>query len=494
MTLENESRQQTGTSTAAGTADTDRQPWSILAVVGVAQMLAMLDSTVVNVALPSIGTDLGASSQVLQWTISGYVLTYGSLLLFGGRLADAVGRRRVFLLGVALFAAASVGAGLAAGGTVLVTSRVVQGIGAAVLSASALSIIIATYRSDRQRNVALTVWSGLGVIGATVGVIFGGLVVEYISWRWVFLANVPIGVVLALAALGAVAPMHRDPSAPRLALRLPTAVMVTFALCCVSYAFIDLQDGLDRARPWVILLVGAAVLAAVVGYERRSVDPLLPLFLLRIKTFALACAGMVMAATLLLGSLYLGSNYFQGAAGLSPLQTGFALLPLCAGSLIAAFGIPSVAAKVGMPRIYLGGVLVQFLSIAALAMLVWNSGAAAPTGVVIALLGVYGLGLPTMFVPLYTFGAAEIPEQHSGTGSGLLNTFNEAGAGMGLAIVAPIAAALASTQLARGASPASAEAHGIAAGFTAAGVCSAIAAGIAVAIVLAFRTTDNAAS
>ncbi|SNR63413.1 drug resistance transporter, EmrB/QacA subfamily [Haloechinothrix alba] len=491
MSLEHESAQETGKGAVVSVEDGHR-PWSILAVVGIAQMLAMLDSTVVNVALPSIGDDLSVSSQALQWTISGYVLTYGSLLLFGGRLADALGRRLVFLLGVSLFVVASVGAGLASTGAVLVTSRVVQGVGAAVLSASALSIIIATYRSDRQRNIALTVWSGLGVIGATIGVIFGGLVVEYVSWRWVFLANVPIGVVLALAALQAVAPMRREPGSRRLPLRLPSAVAVTFALCCMSYAFIDLQDGADRSRPWGFLVVGAVVLAAIVEYERRSTDPLLPLFLMRIKTFSLACAGMVMAATLLLGSLYLGSNYFQKAGGLTPLETGFALLPLCAGSLVAAFGIPSVAEKIGMPRVYLGGVLVQFLAVVALAAVIWNVGSSVPTGVVIALLGVYGLGLPTMFVPLYTFGAAEIPERHSGTGSGLLNTFNEAGAGIGLAIVAPVAAYIAGTQASGGTPAPSAEAHGIAAGFTVAGACSLIAGLIAVAIVRAFRIAETA--
>lgn len=463
------------------------QPWGTLAVVGIAQMLVMLDSTVVNVALPSIGADIAASPQALQWAISGYVLTYGSLLLFGGRLADAFGRRLMFLVGIGIFSLASLAAGLASTGAVLVSARLAQGVGTAVLSAAALSIIVATYRSSRQMNIALTVWSGLGVIGATVGVIFGGVVVEYASWRWVFLVNLPIGLVLALAATVTVAAMRREHGTQRLPVRLPSAVTVTFSLGCISYAFIDMQEGIDRLRPWGFLVLGVVVLAGVVGYERRASDPLLPLFLLKIKTFALACAGMVMAATLLLGSLYLGSNYFQRAAGLTPLETGFALLPLCAGSLIAAFSIPKLAERIGTPRIYLSGVLIQLGTIIVLAAITWGADQAVPTAWVIAVLGIYGLGLPSMFVPLYTFGAAEIPEKHSGTGSGLLNTFNESGAGMGLAIVAPIAAYVSSTRFAGGTPASAAEAHGIAAGFTALGVCSFIAVLIAVAIVRAFR-------
>lgn len=480
-----------------GQAEPDRapsaadQPWGTLAVVGIAQMLAMLDSTVVNVALPSIGLDISASPQALHWTISGYVLTYGSLLLFGGRLADAYGRRAVFLAGLAIFALASVSAGLASTDAALVASRVTQGVGTAALSAAALSIIVATYRSPRQMSIALTVWSGLGVIGATIGVILGGAIVEFISWRWVFLINLPIGLVLAVAALGAVAPMRREPGAARLPLRVPSAVAVTTSLSCISYAFIDMQLGLDRIGPWIFLTAGLMVLALVVSHERKASDPLLPLFLMKIKTFGLSCAGMVMAATLLLGSLYLGSSYFQEAIGLSPLQTGFALLPLCAGSLVAAFGIPSLAGKIGMPKIYLSGVVVQFISIVALATITWSASTqTSATAAIIALLGIYGLGLPTMFVPLYTFGAAEIPEQHSGTGSGLLNTFNESGAGMGLAIVAPITAYISSTQLTGVTSHHVAESHGIAAGFTAMAVCSLIAAVIAFAIVRAHQTTS----
>ncbi|MFC8392612.1 MFS transporter [Streptomyces sp. NPDC057238] len=463
------------------------RPWGVLAVAGIAQMLVMLDSTVVNVALPSIGSDIHAGAQALQWAISGYVLTYGSLLLLGGRLADVRGRRAMFLTGIAIFTLASCAAGLAGNGVTLVASRIAQGVGTAVLSAAALSIIVATYRSERQMKIALTVWSGLGVVGAAIGVIIGGAIVEYISWRWVFLINLPIGIALSLAALRTVAPMERRADTPAPSLRLPTAVLVTAALCCISYAFIDMQQGFGQAAPWVFLVVGLAVMAFVIRAERHAADPLLPLFLMKVKTYALACFGMVMAATLLLGSIYLGSNYFQQAAGLTPLETGFAMLPLCLGSLISAFGIPRLAGRIGMPKIYLCGVAVQLVCSVALAAITWSTTTAPPVGVVIAVMGLYGLGLPSMFVPLYTFGAAEIPEQHSGTGSGLLNTFNEAGAGMGLAIVAPIAAYIGTHQQATGTSQPVADAHGIGAAWIALSVCALIAGIIATAIVRVFR-------
>lgn len=455
-----------------------KAPWSALAIAGIAQMLIMLDSTIVNVALPSIGRDLQAGPIALQWTVGGYVLTYGALLLFGGRLADTVGRRNAFLVGLAVFGAASLACGVAGNEQVLVAARLGQGVGAAVLSASALSIIVATYgRIPAQLNTALTVWSGLGVIGATVGVILGGLIVESLSWRWAFLINIPILLAVLVAALARLAPMRGSGDTK---MRLPTAVVATLGIGLLCFGFIQLQEGLGEPWPWAALVASVVLIALLVRHQNRAQDPLLPVFLLRVRAYAWAGFGLLLAATLMLGALYLASNYLQNAHGMSPLRTGFALLPLCLGSLVSAFAIPALAARLGMARIYLIGVVVQLASIAAvIGATASGTGSAA---VVIGALAVFGLGLPTMFVPLYTFGSAPIPETHAGVGSGLLNTFNEAGAGVGLAIVAPISSVVIAAGIGAGATGPEAAAAGAHAGFQVLAVVSLLAGATAVAL------------
>lgn len=426
--------------------DTPTVSCAALAIAGIAQMLVMLDSTVVNVALPSIGDDLNASAITLQWTISGYVLTYGALLLFGGRLADSIGRRRAFMLGLVVFGVSSAACGLATSGSVLVAGRLVQGIGAALLSAAALSIIVATYSAvQSQLNIALTAWSGLGVIGATIGVILGGVIVQALSWHWAFLINLPIVAIVAIAALIKLDAMR---SSQRQSLKLPTAVVATLGIGLVCYGLSRFEEGLAELLPWALLAAGAIILIGLFRFEDKANDPLLPVSLLRTPTYAWAGFGLVLAATLMLGALYLSSNYLQQAHGMSPLATGLALLPLCGGSLISAFTIPGVAEKIGMAKIYVGGVVAQLIALAVIIVTTTND-----TGnslVVICALAVFGLGLPTMFVPLYTFGSAPIPAVKSGVGSGLLNTFNEAGAGVGLAIVAPVSAAVTASGLSTG--------------------------------------------
>lgn len=451
--------------------ETKQVSWAALAIAGIAQMLVMLDSTVVNVALPSIGDDLNASSIALQWTISSYVLTYGSLLLFGGRLADSIGRRRAFVLGLVVFGISSAACGLATSGSILVAGRLVQGVGAALLSAAALSIIVATYGAvQSQLNIALTAWSGLGVIGATIGVILGGVIVQALSWQWAFLINLPIVAVVAIAAFVKLDAMR---SLERQTLKIPTAIVATAGIALVCYGLSRFEEGLGAALPWALLLAGIVVLVGLFRFEDKASDPLLPVSLLRTPTYAWAGFGLVLAATLMLGALYLSSNYLQQAHDMSPLATGLALLPLCGGSLISAFTIPGVAEKIGMAKIYLGGVLAQLVALAVIIATTAND-----TGnvvVVICALAVFGLGLPTMFVPLYTFGSAPIPAEKSGVGSGLLNTFNEAGAGVGLAIVAPVSAAVMASSLASGETAQIASAAGTHMGFWALGGVAALA-------------------
>lgn len=400
----------------------------------------------VNVALPSIGDDLSASPIALQWAISGYVLTYGALLLFGGRLADTIGRRRAFTLGLVVFGFSSAACGFATNGTALVAGRLVQGVGAALLSAAALSIIITTYGPvQRQLNIALTAWSGLGVIGATIGVILGGLIVQALSWRWAFLINLPVVVVVAISTFARLGAMR---SSARQSLKIPTALVAILSIGLICYGLSKFENGLGEALPWALIALGIVVLIGLFWFEDNASDPLLPVTLLRTPIYAWAGFGLVLAATLMLGALYLSSNYLQQAHGLSPLATGLALLPLCAGSLVSAFAIPGIAAKIGISRVYLSGVTAQLIALTAL--IVTTAYDTGNSLIVVSALAIFGLGLPAMFVPLYTFGSTPIPAEKSGVGSGLLNTFNEAGAGVGLAIVAPVSAAAMTASLTAG--------------------------------------------
>jgi MFS family permease len=308
-----------------------------MAVLGAAQLMVMLDSTVVNVALPSIGRSLPAGTAALQWTVGSYVLTYGSLLLLGGRIADVFGRRRSFLAGLALFGAASALCGLAPATPALLAGRFAQGAGAAVLSAAALSAVLAVYRSPGRRRIALAAWSGLGVVGATIGVILGGLLTTALGWRWAFLINVPVAVLTGLAALRAVPPLAAVRRRP---LRLPIALLTTGGPAALSYGLIRLQDGLGTPAAWAGIAVAVLLLALVTVRQAGAEDPLLPLHLLRSPTYALSCAGLSLAAAVMIAGTYLAAGYFQRAHGMPAFAAGLALLPMALSSLLVAVVVP----------------------------------------------------------------------------------------------------------------------------------------------------------
>ncbi|ESU50150.1 MFS transporter [Streptomyces filamentosus] len=457
--------------------------WLPMAAVGVAQLMVMLDVTVVNVALPSIGADLPAGPSALQWVISAYILLYGSLLLFGGRASDVIGRRRAFLAGLLTFAVASALCGLAGNQELLIAGRALQGLGAAVLSAAALSIVLTVYGNEEQRKAALALWSGLGVIGAILGAVLGGLAVSAVSWRWAFLINVPVSLAaagLALRSLPAMAPTGRR------SLRFPTAFLATTGLACLSFGLIQLHDGLTSATAWSSMALSAVLLTVVARMELNRADPLLPLHLLRIPTYWLSSLGLLLAAVVMMSSSYLASNYFQGAHDMSAFATGLALLPMGLASLVFALFVPNLINKVGPGGAYLAGALAQIIGAALLA--------AGPSGVVTAVVAliVIGAGLPTCFVPLYGIGASHVRPEESGVGSALLNTFNESGAALGIAVIGTILATSLLRETASGSSTAQAMTVGVGHGFLALAICAALAAGIALALHRLTRASASA--
>lgn len=465
-------------------ADGGAAPWGAMAVVGIAQLMVMLDSTVVNVALPSIGAQLPAGTAALQWTVSSYVLMYGSLLLLGGRAADVFGRRRTFLTGLTLFGAASVLCGAAPNSVVLLTGRVAQGIGAALLSAAALSAVLAIYQIPAQRKVALTAWSGLGVLGATIGVVLGGLLTTTLSWRWAFLINVPISLVVAVAAFRVVPPLAATSRRP---LRLPVALLASAGLAALLYGLIRLQDGLGDPLAWGSIALAVVLLFILTMLQVGAADPLLPLRLLRLPTYALASVGLLLAAAVMIGSTYLASGYFQRAHDLSAFDTGLALLPMGVSSLVVAVLVPKLADGLGFGRLYLAGAAAQLVG-ALILVLATDSGIVA--GVALAIIGA---GLPSSFVSLYNIGASHVTQADSGVGSGLLNTFNQTGAALGIAAAGTTAAAVAAASVRDGATTAQASLDSTGAGFTVLAACAAVAMVIAAVLIRLTRQPQEAA-
>ncbi|MGP4001359.1 MFS transporter [Streptomyces sp. 8N706] len=458
-------------------------PWTPMAVVGVAQLMVMLDSTVVNVALPSIGAQLPADSSALQWTISAYVLVYGSLLLFGGRVADVLGRRRSFVTGLAVFAAASVLCGLAWNQELLVAGRAVQGLGAALLSAAALSIVLAVYQIPEQRKIALTAWSGLGVLGATIGVVLGGLIVTAINWRWAFLINIPVSLAAGIGALRSLPALSATGTRP---LRLPTAALATAGLASLSFGLIRLQDGMTTTVAWVSIGLAVVLLAVLTVLELGKSDPLLPLHLLRIRTYWLSSIGLLLAAAVMISSSYLASIYFQRAHGMSAFTAGLSLLPMGLASLVVAFIVPKLVSAVGPGGVYLIGAVAQLLGAGVLAT------GDSSTAVTIIALAVIGAGLPSCFAPLYGIGSSHVRMEESGVGSGLLNTFNQTGAALGIAVIGTILTTTVRDQMDSGSSAAQATTTGIGHGFLALAACAVLAAGVALTLRSLTRTPKSA--
>ena len=316
----------------------DSRPWSALAVLALVQFMIVADNTIANVALPSIQDDLGFTTDGLAWVINGYLLTAGGLILFGGRLSDIVGRRRVFLVGAVLFGAASLACGAAPTAEVLVAARFAQGVGEALASPAALSLIAVLFRDPAERAKALGIWGGLSGLGAIVGVVLSGMLTQLLDWRWVFYINLPFAIAAVVLTPRLVGPDGpRDPGAPD-RLDLPGATLVTAGATAVVYGLLaSVRSGWDDPTVIAALLGGAAALTAFVAVEARTRAPLVPLrfFANRTRVSAnLAAVFMigVMAAIFLLLTLYL-----QGVRGYSPIRAGLAYLPFCVGFVAAIF-------------------------------------------------------------------------------------------------------------------------------------------------------------
>jgi EmrB/QacA subfamily drug resistance transporter len=412
----------------------DRRRWLALALLCVVQFMVVLDIAIVNVALPSIQVDLGFSQEDLQWVISAYALVFGGFLLLGGRAADMLGRRRLFLGGIVVFTVASLFAGLAWSEPSLIGARAFQGLGAAIITPAALSILSTTFAEGRERNIALGAWGAVGGFGAVAGVLLGGVLTDALSWEWIFFVNVPVGVVgFALAPL--LLQESRDAHVKRF--DLPGAVLVTGGLSSLVYAITQAgQKGWLSVETMGVFAGSLVLLSAFAAWELRHPEPLMRFGILRTRTVSGAnVAGFIMGTALFSMFLML-TLYMQQVLGYSAMKTGLAYLAV-AGTAIVWSGVAGQL----VTRIGVKPVLVIGMS-ALTAGLLWFTQVSVNGRYVLDLLPgflVLGVGIGFSFVPISISALAGVTASEAGLASGLINTSQQIGGALGIAALSTIA-------------------------------------------------------
>jgi EmrB/QacA subfamily drug resistance transporter len=410
--------------------------WLAFALLAVAFFMTIIDLTIVNVALPTIGRDLHFSETSLQWVVTAYALTFGGFMLLGGRAADLLGRRRIFMAGLALFTAASLGAALSTGEVSLIAARAVQGLGAAIMLPAALSIVMNMFAEGAERNKALGIWGGLGAGGATVGVIAGGLLTRYAGWEYIFYLNVPIGAV-ALALAPRIVPDSRLATTRRRFDALG-AIAGTGGLVLLVAAISQApQYGWGATRTIALLAASAALLAAFLVIENRVKDPLVPLSIFRMRTLAGANAAGLLLGGSFFAFIFVGTLYMQQVLHYSALQTGLAWLAASLTS-IALAGVSQALVTRG------GAKVVMAIGMALIgAGVLWATQVPVHGQFVGNLLGpfvVAGAGTAFAFIPISIAALAGVSEHQAGLASGLLNTSQQLGGAIGIAIASSVAA------------------------------------------------------
>ncbi|MCX5417649.1 MFS transporter [Streptomyces sp. NBC_00059] len=409
----------------------DPRRWKILGLVGVAQLMLILDVTVVAIALPHLGADLGLEREALTWVVSGYTLAFGGLLLLGGRAADLFGARRLVLLGLVLFAGASLLAGLGESGGMLLAGRVIQGLSAAMLSPAALSLVVTLFEGE-ERNRALGIWSSLGGSGAALGVLLGGLLTAGPGWPWVFFVNVPVGLALVVALRAYLPPQRRATSGRVDALG---AILVTAATGTLTYALIRAGD-----KGWITMATAGLVVAALLLYwafaawQRRTATPLMDIRLLTRRPVATGTLLILVATALMIMVFFLGTFYLQDHRGHGPLTTGLFFLPVALATMAGANAAGRVIGRAGSRTLGVTGLLVAAAGMTAPAL--WENTAATVAGIAVA-----AAGTGALFVVASATALGQIEPHEAGLASGILSTFHEFGASLGAAVVSSMAAA-----------------------------------------------------
>jgi EmrB/QacA subfamily drug resistance transporter len=413
----------------------ERRRWIGLALLCMAQFVVVLDAAIVNVALPSIGTALDFSQQNLPWVVNAYTLTFGGFLLLGGRMADLLGRRRVFMGGLVLFALASFAGGLAQSEGQLIAARAVQGLGAAIVSPAALSIVTTTFKDGAERNKALGAWGAVAGSGGAAGVLLGGVLTDGLGWEWVLWVNVPIGIIAAVIApvlLGE----SRSESETR-AFDIAGAFSVTAGLSALVYALVDASDaGWGSTQTIGLLALSAALIAAFVAIELRSRSPLMPFSIFRNRTLTGAnIVGLLVGASLF-SMFFFISLYMQQVLGYSAIKSGLSYLPLALTIIVAAGVASQLVTRIGFKPVLVAGL--GFIA----AGLIWFSQVSVTGGFLADILGpslLAAIGLGFAFVPVTIAAVSGVADHEAGLASGPINTAQQVGGALGLAVLATIA-------------------------------------------------------
>jgi EmrB/QacA subfamily drug resistance transporter len=440
--------------------DSNNKKWFALALILAVQFMTILDIAIVNVALPSIQLDLGFSQENLQWVISAYALVFGGFLLLGGRSADLLGRRRVFMFGTILFTFGSLLCGLAWSETSLIAFRALQGLGAATITPAALSILVWTFKEGRERNIALGGWGAVGGVGAAAGVLFGGILVDFLSWEWIFFVNVPVGIaalILSPFLLSESLDKHGQ------GFDVPGAVLVTSGLSLLVL-------GVTQGRGWGwgspetigVFVASALLLISFVVWEQRVKDPLVPFSIFRLQTLTAANIVGFILGTALFAMFLMLTLYMQQVLGLSPLETGVGYLAVAGTAIIWANVAAASVTRVGVKPALIFG-----MALFTLGLLYFTQ--VSPDGSYWTDLFpgflIIGLGMPFAYVPVTIAAVAGTKPNEAGLASGLINTSQQIGGAVGIAILSTIAISTTDEAFATGTEQAVALTDGFAAAF-----------------------------
>ena len=416
--------------------DTPRAKNLALLLLAMTQFVIVIDASIVNVALPSIGRHLHFSRDDLSWVVNAYTLTFGGFLLLGGRMADLLGRRRMFMLGLVLFSLASLGGGLAQSEGWLITARAIQGLGAAIVSPAALSILTNTFSEGAERNRALGIWGAVAGAGGAVGVLLGGILTSGLSWRWVLFVNVPIGIAAATFAPRLLPESRSGDEAQTF--DIPGAVTVTAGLALLVYGVVQaVNDGWGSTATLLRLAGAAVLLVAFLVIELRQRHPIMPFSIFRLRTLRGANIVGLLIGMALFSMFFFISLYLQDVLHYSAIKTGISYLPLAVGIIVSAGGASVLVTRLGFkPTLIAGLVLIA-------AGLLWFSRVHTPGGSYLSdvlgpsLLAAFGLGFA--FVPVTIAAVTGIEPDEAGLASGLINTSQQVGGALGLAILATVA-------------------------------------------------------
>jgi EmrB/QacA subfamily drug resistance transporter len=421
-----------GTSRAPGAARRGTHPGLALAVIAGAQLMVVLDATIVNIALPHIQQALHFSTTSLSWVLNAYTLTFGGLLLLGGRAGDILGRRRVFITGILVFTLASLLGGLAQNSGWLLAARALQGVGGAIASPTALALITTNFPEGRERNRAFGVFAAVSGSGAAVGLLAGGMLTSWLSWRWVLFVNVPIGILLALAAPLYISESERRPGRFDVA----GALTSTAGMVALVYGFIRAaQDGWSDSVTIAAFVAAAVLLSVFLSIETRTSQPITPLHMFRNRNRAGSYAIMLGLAAALFGMFFFLTLFVQEVLGYSPLKAGLAFLPVSAVIIVAAQVVARLLPRVGPQRFMIAG------SLLASGGLAWLSRITVTSDYLDGLLGpmlVFALGLGLLFVPLTITAVSAVSREESGAAASLLNVMQQVGSSLGLSILVTV--------------------------------------------------------